>query len=80
MTGAGSREPGAGPGAAKPQEGDSQESGLPADLAGALADLAGRRPDLALDAAEAALAINPNRPSLQETRKRLERATGSTEL
>ncbi|WP_290742624.1 tetratricopeptide repeat protein [Amaricoccus sp.] len=38
------------------------------------------QPDLAIDAAEAALAINPNRPSLQETRKRLERATGSTEL
>ncbi|WP_290749327.1 hypothetical protein [Amaricoccus sp.] len=38
------------------------------------------QPELALDATRAALAINPNRPSLQETRKRLERETGATEL
>jgi tetratricopeptide (TPR) repeat protein len=35
---------------------------------------------LALDAAEAAREINPNRPSLQDTVKRLESETGSTEL
>lgn len=38
------------------------------------------QPTLALDAAEAAIEINPNRPSLQETVKRLESETGSTAL
>lgn len=38
------------------------------------------RPGLALDAAEAAIAINPNRPSLQDAVKRLEAETGSTAL
>lgn len=38
------------------------------------------QPELALKATRAALAINPNRPSLQEAEKRLKQETGSTEL
>jgi tetratricopeptide (TPR) repeat protein len=38
------------------------------------------RPDLALRAIRAAHAINPNRPSVQESLKRLERVAGAVEL